>query len=62
MAKSLRDHNNDGQRDAANGKYKPPHGLGDSLTFWGSDTAKRHQEENAAYRAGHKNAKKGGKD
>lgn len=50
-------YHNKGEEDASNGKYNPPHGIGDSLTTWSSSEMQRHIEENEAYNKGYSHTK-----
>jgi|GEM_PF-4611183 len=60
MGKSYQDHHNDGQTDASNGDYDPPHSVagefGAFLGLSGKSLGEVH-EDNAAYRDGHSHGK-----
>jgi hypothetical protein len=60
MAANERDKrlHNRGEKDAAKGRYNPPHGIFDDLTTWTASGMKRNGEENEAYNKGYRNAKK----
>jgi hypothetical protein len=60
MGKSLNDHHNDGQTDASNGDYNPPHSTGGEFAAFCGVSHKslsEVHEENAAYRSGRENVK-----
>jgi len=59
MGKDLNDHHNDGQTDASNGDYDPPHSTASefgSFLGLGKSLSEVH-EENGAYRDGHSHGK-----
>lgn len=61
MTKSLQDHHNQGQSDASDNKYDPPHDLIDHVigaVFHTQEHFERSNEENKAYDTGHSNADK----
>ncbi len=60
MTKSNTDHHNDGQQDAANGEYNPPHSVGGEFAaFCGlsGNSLEEVHEDNAAYQSGRDNVK-----
>jgi hypothetical protein len=54
-----KDHHAEGQKDAADGKYDPPHSITPLDTLIHSDhTLDKLQQDNEQYDAGYKNAQK----
>ena len=61
MDKTKQDHHNDGQTDASNDTYDPPHDLLDDAIgffFKSSDSYREMHEENEAYDKGYHHTEK----
>jgi len=58
MGKTLQDHHNDGQEDAAEGSgYNVPHGQVEKLVTWSNDGMQKIADENNAYKSGYEHGK-----
>jgi hypothetical protein len=56
----FQDHHNQGEKDAAEGKYNPPHTISPlgSDIFSTKKDIEHYQKDNEAYNEGHRNVKK----
>lgn len=54
----LTDLHNQGQEDAQDRNYDPPHGIVEDLITWDDRGMEKIREENEAYRSGYENGKK----
>ena len=53
-----KNYHNQGQEDAAAGRFEPPHEtIKDLLLTWSSDDLKEHAEENTSYKEGWRHTK-----
>jgi hypothetical protein len=57
-SEELERHHNQGQTDAANGTYNPPHSInpGDRL-IWSDETIEKMEEDNEAYDSGYQHGR-----
>jgi hypothetical protein len=56
MGKTQQDHHNEGQSDGSKGEYNPPHGAGEELCTWNSDSLDKLYQDNESYREGYRSA------